>query len=140
MNAISQRLIALKEVDLLQFHLSLAPVPLSACFVNVRRNGRADSPRYTAWKAQVDLGLYAQLGRVGTAARPMFTGDVRVRWWVAKQNKRRQDLDNLTKALNDLLTRNHILGDDSQIVDLNIKWAAPHIGMNAVEALVEKVA
>lgn len=106
-----------------QFALPLTPVPLSACFVNVARNGRADSKRYALWKTQTDVALRGKRGLCGKPGKPTIPGEVAVTFSVQRQSNRRQDIDNLLKACGDTLTRNHIIQDDSMIVDLRIKWA-----------------
>lgn len=115
------RVVQLNGPDVLQFTLDHQPVPLSACFVNVARNGRADSPRYKMFKADVDEHL-AKMKLRGALMRPMFSTNVAVDFTVRKPDGRRRDIDNLTKCLCDTLTRNFILKDDSQIVDLRIRW------------------
>lgn len=105
----------------MQFYLPVMPVPLHACFKNVAKRGRADTPRYKAFKRTVDKWLHV-MGHAGTERAPRFLGPVRVHYIVCRPDKRQRDLDNLTKSLGDLLKRNHILGDDSQIVDLRIGW------------------
>lgn len=107
-----------------QFSIPVFPVPLSACFVNVKRNGRADSMRYKEFKRVVDTDpARNQSAVLGTPYRATFAGDVMVDYAVLRPDRRNRDLDNLLKALNDTLTRNHIVHDDSQIVDLRIHWA-----------------
>jgi Holliday junction resolvase RusA-like endonuclease len=109
--------------DVVGFTLDHQPVPLSSCFVNVRRNGRADTPRYKQFKADVDVDLLR--GKVrGKPDRPRFSENtpVAVTYIVRRPDARKRDLDNLLKALNDSLTRNFILADDSQIEDLRIRW------------------
>lgn len=113
------------------------PLPLSRCFVNVFRNGRADSGDYVAWKFDTDRHLrkfhpYA----IGAKGRPVIAGDVTVRVFVKRPDKRRRDLDNLHKAALDTLSRNHVIEDDSRIVDLRIRWddEIPHKTVIEVEA------
>lgn len=112
------------SVPHMQFSLTIMPPPLSACFVNVARNGRADSPRYKAFKNNIDADLARNIPSwLGTPYRASFSGDVCVTYTVTRPDRRARDLDNLCKALNDTLTRNFIIKDDSQIVDLRIRWA-----------------
>lgn len=113
------------ETHHMQFSMPVMPVPLSACFINVRRNGRADSERYGAYKRTVDKDLAQNWrGTLGTPYQPTFTGNVKVRYTVRRPDRRARDLDNLLKALNDTLTRNHIVQDDSRIIDLQIRWGS----------------
>lgn len=101
----------------LQFYLPVFPVPLHACFKNVGSGKfrRAPTGRYVTYQRTVDAFLRQfDLG--------LFVGPVRVHYVISRPDKRRRDLDNLLKCLNDTLTRCHVLGDDSQIVDLRIGW------------------
>lgn len=98
------------------------PVPLSSCFVNVRRNGRADSPRYKLWKMATDVALRGKRGLCGKLGKPTLSGPVVVSYEIHRPDNRARDLDNLFKACNDTLTRNHIIEDDSLITDLRIRW------------------
>lgn len=107
----------------LSFSLPLFPIPLSACFVNVARNGRADSARYKAWKQTTDTYLARNLAsRLGTPYKATFTGPVAMALILEQPDRRKRDIDNVLKACFDLAQRNHILEDDSQVVDLRIRW------------------
>lgn len=110
-------------MSVFEFALPHMPVPLHACFVNVRRNGRADSDRYKTFKANTDQFLARKYLRLGTVKKPLFVGPVHTKYVVKRPDKRARDLGNLLKALDDTLTRNHIIADDSNIVDLRIRWA-----------------
>jgi Holliday junction resolvase RusA-like endonuclease len=112
-----------KQDGPVMLHLPFTPPPLSACFVNVARNGRKDSDRYKAFKRDVDAHLCKTAADLlGTPYRATFSKDVAVSYGVCRPGRRARDLDNMLKALNDTLTRNHILADDSLIVDLRIHW------------------
>lgn len=120
----------------MQFGLTILPPPLSACFVNVARNGRKDSDRYKKFKAHADsmiLSDWPSLITLKAKQKAMFMGDVRVTFTVLRPDRRARDLDNLTKALCDLLTRNAIIKDDSNIVDLRIRWGEPLSGSVFIE-------
>lgn len=97
------------------FALPLFPVPLHACFKNVGRNGRADTDRYLSWKRETDHKLRQK-------RLPLVEGNVHVTFSVSVPDRRKRDLDNLTKSLCDTLTRNKIIEDDSKITDLRIRW------------------
>lgn len=113
------------------FQLPTMPVPLHACFINKGKT-RIDSPRYRAWKADTDTYLSLQ-----DSARETVTGQVRVRYYVKRPDNRARDLDNLLKSLNDTLTRNCIIEDDSCIVDLGIAWVQSPLIVGAVLVEVE---
>lgn len=110
-------------VGSLQFFLPVHPVPLSACFKSVGKGkyGRAPTGRYLKFQRAVDWHLHHAKVK-GTAEAPLFTGPVAVRFIICRPDQKRRDLDNQLKSLGDSLTRNHILKDDRQIVDLRIGW------------------
>ena len=126
-----------------QFTLPLFPPPLSACFINAARNGRIVSDRYRAWKEGTDAALARCASKyLGIPGRPTFPGRVRVTYIARKPDNRLRDIDNLLKALNDTLTRNYIVRDDSLITDLRIRWAEENElqGVNPISvSIVEAV-
>lgn len=105
------------------------PPPLSACFNNVPGRGRVPSRRYKAWKKEAGWEIVTQ--RVGQSMQ--LFGDVKVAFLIRRPDRRQRDLDNLGKALCDVLTSSRVISDDSQIVDLRFAWA----DVDAVEAHVE---
>lgn len=127
-------------VQRVYFTLPLMPVPLHACFINAGRR-RVESKRYTIWKEAIDGHLARTrpelLGDPYTGAT--FKGLVLARYYVMRPDKRARDLDNLLKALNDTLTRNRIIADDSNIVDLGIAWARSEIQGGPVLVEVEGI-
>jgi Holliday junction resolvase RusA-like endonuclease len=109
----------------LQFYLPQMPVPLSACFKDVGRGMRRRAPtgRYETFKRIVDKHIQI------IVRPPLFPGPVRVCYVIRKPDRRRRDLGNLLKALDDTLTRNLVIEDDSQIVDLRIGWTLEEMQM-----------
>lgn len=121
------------------FQLQAFPVPLSECFNNFGKR-RIDSERYTAWKGETDNHLRRKYEHLlGTPYRATFMGPTRVRYYVKRPDNRMRDLDNLLKALNDALTRNHIIEDDSKIVDLGIAWSESEMITGCVYVEIESV-
>jgi Holliday junction resolvase RusA-like endonuclease len=118
---------------IIQFSLPAFPVPLSSCFKNVGRNGRADTDRYASWKRETDHKLSRK--RI-----PHVEGNVSVTYTVRRPDKRKRDLDNLLKALNDTLARNFVIEDDSNITDLRIRWATTEVFEGEVFVEITKVA
>lgn len=68
----------------------------------------------------------------------MFMGAVKVSIIAYRPDKRKRDLDNILKAPLDALSYAGIWQDDSQIVDLSIKWADTIGGM--LKVTVQSVA
>ena len=116
----------------LVLHLPLPP-PLSACFKNAQRqkrikgvvkrwSGRVATERYIAWIMEAVSSARNQLGL--SEPYDTITVPVAVDYKFGKPNNRRADVANLEKAVSDLLVRAGILVDDSQIIDLRLRWAA----------------
>lgn len=93
------------------------PPPLSACFKNVRRNGRAATPRYTAWVSEAMHAVRSQ------KVAPI-SGDVVAVYQFRRPDLRRRDLGNLEKAVSDLLVKAGLIEDDSLIIDLRMIWGS----------------
>jgi len=110
----------------IEFSLPLPPLALSQCFVNSKRGRRSiriASYDYKAWKQQIDLHIKMKVTHAFFERhRASLEGDVRVTFNIERVDRRRRDLDNTLKCLGDTLTRNGILRDDSQIVDLRVRW------------------
>lgn len=100
---------------MLTLTLPSLPPPLSACFKNVRRNGRAATARYTAWVIEAARAVQEQrlAGMAGTVAAVYV---------FRRPDRRRRDLGNLEKAVSDLLVKTGLIEDDSLIVDLRLMW------------------
>lgn len=93
------------------------PPPLSACFKNVRRNGRAATPRYTAWVSEAMQAVRSQ------NVAPV-DGSVVAVYQFRRPDLRRRDLGNLEKAVSDLLVKAGLIEDDSLIIDLRMFWGS----------------
>lgn len=113
---------------MIHFTLPLYPLSLSQCFVNstLGKRGksiRIDSREYKAWKQETDLHIATKVTHAffGRHSK-LLNGEVAVSFLVRRKDRRQRDLDNMLKCLGDTLTRNAILIDDSQIVDLRIRY------------------
>lgn len=104
------------------------PVPVNGLFRNATsRDGsyahgrrRIPTERYRAWSEHAGLQLNVQLAGLH---KPVYSGPVAMEILLGRPDKRRRDLDGCAKALLDRLTGFAYL-DDSQVVDLRLKWAA----------------
>ena len=90
------------------------PVSTNAMYKNVGRR-RAVSQRYRDWKTAAGWALRQQYRGTPTSVPIMLQIALR------QPDKRRRDLDNLAKALQDLLTGT-VIADDSQIKLLFLWW------------------
>jgi crossover junction endodeoxyribonuclease RusA len=92
------------------------PFPPAAnnLFKNIR-HGRARTPRYDAWLKEGAAEIARQ--RPAKLAGPYEMTVIAVR-----PDRRRRDLSNLTKALEDLLVKCGIVRDDSDAMDIHLHW------------------
>ena len=103
----------------LVLHLPLPP-PLSACFKNAAKRGRVTTKRYDAWQ---QIALLRAREQMRDLRWPPYFVNVQVDYQFGRPDKRIRDLGNLEKATSDLLVKLGVLRDDSQIVDLRMRWA-----------------
>lgn len=85
------------------------PVPLSACFTNVKGRGRVPTVRYKAW-TETSLWLIKS-----QRVKPV-DGPVSVYVRLVAPDKRHRDADNTSKGLLDILKKAGVILDDSNRV------------------------
>ena len=90
------------------------PPSVNNLFLNVSRGGRVKTAKYRAWEKQADAAKPAGIVRL--------SGEVIAVYTYGRPDKRRRDVANLEKAIGDTLTRWGALEDDSQIVDIRLRW------------------
>lgn len=90
---------------------------------------RFKSDRYKKWLVEAGWELAAQK----QAVRP-HPGTVAVTYTLARPDKRPRDLENLSKALGDLLTAHGVIKDDSLIERLTMQWGT---GFQGVRVSIE---
>lgn len=110
MNAPDRSLAGMQVIDLHD-----APPSTNNLYINVRGRGRIRSDRYRTW-------LNAAGWDVVRAKAKLHDGPVKVTILVRKSN-RRSDVDNRAKACLDLLVKQGVLIDDSQIQSLTVEWS-----------------
>ncbi len=64
-------------------------------------------------------------------------GYVRVQLVLVKPDRRRRDLSNYIKAVEDLLVEHGIIEDDNMITDLRVRWGKGPSGGATVQLLPE---
>ena len=99
---------------LIKIWLPELPPPLSACFKNARRAGRVKTARYKHWQTR----CLSEIERPENPIRELVSADYMFR----RPDKRKRDLGNLEKVTSDILGELGVLEDDSQIVDLRMRW------------------
>lgn len=113
----------------ISFTLPTLPPPLSACFKNAGKFGRVKTTRYKAWIGECSVGLQKDF----PGPRKTISNLVSVTYIIRRPDKRKRDLDNMLKALNDLLVTAAFIHDDSQIEQLSIRWdRGPKLTLNPV--------
>lgn len=101
----------------------LLPFPPSAnnLFVNNRKTGgRFVAPRYTSWRQEAGWSLKAQNPQ-------KTTGKVHVSIIAIKPDKAKRDIDNIAKAINDLLVEHGVIEDDSLIEKQVAAWSSSNL-------------
>jgi len=94
------------------------PIPPSANAIWRSNRGRTHlSAKYKSWIASAGLMLNSQ--RVPTINPPY-----QVEYAVGRPDKRRRDVTNFVKALDDLLQNCNVITNDSEIIDSRIYWSA----------------
>ena len=73
------------------------------------------SARYDAWRKAAGWELNIQ-------RPPRIGGPVAIMIAAGRPDRRQRDVDNLSKALLDLLTVHRVIEDDSRVVSLTSRW------------------
>ncbi len=97
------------------------PIPVNNLFNNTKR-GRVISPRYKAWREEADA-LYL------TQRRPtVVLGPYKFLLEVQRPDKRRRDISNLIKSVEDQLISYGLMEDDSSAVEVCARWVDEDLG------------
>lgn len=92
------------------------PVSVNNMFLNIAGRGRIKSPKYRAWQSEAGWRLRQQ------RAVPI-RGLVAIEIKAIKPDNRRRDIDNLSKAICDILVVNNVITDDKMIERITAEWA-----------------
>ena len=95
------------------------PPTTNNLFVNLRgaRGGRFPSKGYKAWKARAAVAIRRQ------APEPI-KGAVEMNIQLGRPDRRRRDLSNYIKALEDALVQHGLIEDDSMVQTLSVAWGS----------------
>lgn len=114
------------------------PVPLSDLYRNARGPGRAKTKRYQTWARAAGWELKAQ-------KPPKMEGPVALEIAVERPvnkdgtvSRKKRDLSNLIKGVEDLLVDHGIIEDDSLVEDLRIRWALPGEQVEGTRVSIER--
>lgn len=95
------------------------PTPPSTnnLFATVRGGRRVKSKAYSVWL--VEAGWEIKRQRV-----PSVAGPVSVMLTIGRPNRAKVDIDNFCKGPLDLLVKQAVLADDSQVQEITARWGA----------------
>jgi len=97
------------------------PPSVNSLFRNVPGHGRAKTKLYKDWIKEAHWMLIAQRNQ-SKKRHKRIDGNVSVEVKAYRAGSKRRDLDNILKALLDLLTNTQTIADDSQVVEINARW------------------
>ena len=103
---------------MLNLHLPFPPTT-NNLYANERggRGGRFPTKAYKAWKARVAVAIRRQ-------APDPIKGAVMLNIQLGRPDRRRRDLSNYIKALEDALVQHDLIEDDSMVQALSMSWGS----------------
>jgi len=102
------------------------PVSVNAMYANRKNGGRQKSKRYLTWANAAGWELKSQ-------SPISIKGRVNLDVVFQRKDRRRRDISNLIKSVEDLLVDHGIIEDDSLVDELRLSWG----GHNSPGALVQ---
>lgn len=97
------------------------PPSVNKLFANVPGKGRVKSKHYKTWINEASWMLIAERNRVRRRHKTI-TSKVSVHVDAYKPASKRRDLDNILKAICDLLKSTNTIKDDSQVHEIVARW------------------
>jgi Holliday junction resolvase RusA-like endonuclease len=99
-------------------HTFKLPVPPTTnhLYLNMRGKGRVKSPQYRDWITEAGLLLNRQWGL------SKIETQVTIEILVERQGKRRADISNRIKAVEDLMVSQGVLADDRLVERVEAQW------------------
>lgn len=92
------------------------PPSVNNLFANAKGGGRYPVPAYKAWKNEAG-------GQILTQGRKRVKGRFSLAIYVVRPDRRKRDVANLIKAVEDLLVEMQVVEDDSLAERVSIQWA-----------------
>jgi len=92
------------------------PPSVNNLFANAKNGGRYPVPSYKAWRNEAGEQILAQ-------GRKRLRGRFSLAIYVVRPDRRKRDVANLIKAVEDLLVEMQIVEDDSLAERVTIQWA-----------------
>ena len=93
------------------------PPSVNGLYRNARGRGRVKTDRYAAWINSAGWALKAHRNRSPVKGR------VVLHIMYERKDRRKRDLSNLVKAVEDLLVAHKIIEDDSLVEQLSLAWS-----------------
>lgn len=94
------------------------PPSVNNLFINSRKTGgRFPSPQYKEWRKAAGQAVLVQ-------GRKHIRGKVNIAIGIMRPDRRRRDISNLMKAVEDLLVEMQVIEDDSLVEKISIQWVA----------------
>jgi crossover junction endodeoxyribonuclease RusA len=93
------------------------PPSVNALYRRAPQGGMFKTAKWKSWRVDTMKFMRAQGAEVCE-----FDGPVKVEYIVARPDRRRRDVTNLIKALDDMLEELGVVSNDCQIVDCRIAW------------------
>jgi crossover junction endodeoxyribonuclease RusA len=87
---------------------------------------RVPTPKYNQWKGIAGLALRQQAPR-------SITGPITISFIFQRPDRRKRDIFNLVKALEDLLVTHKVIEDDSLVEDGHVTWGKVNGGGVRIE-------
>jgi crossover junction endodeoxyribonuclease RusA len=89
------------------------PPSTNTLYRNVRGRGRVKTARYNTWIAAARLN-------VGPVA--LIDAKIVLDLTLGRPDRRRRDVSNLIKAVEDLMVKCNVIADDSQVEEVRARW------------------
>lgn len=113
MNSLHDHRASAKQVVLIDLPL---PPSVNQLYRNAPGRGRVKTDRYKTWINAAGWELKSQRPR-------RLSGSYALTMLCERKDKRRRDLGNLIKAVEDLLVTHHVVEDDSRCEKIALEWS-----------------
>lgn len=108
------------------------PPSVNHLYHRAKTGGMFKSARWKVWATETRWFMKTQGAKVVA-----FEGPVKVDYLIARPDKRRRDVTNLIKCLDDMLQDLGVVKDDCQIVDCRVRWDTEDRVANGLMVTVE---
>lgn len=99
------------------------PVSVNTMFVNNPRGGRWRSKRYKEWQDEAGYAMRKQ------GDQHKHLGPIKMTMRFGRPDRRKRDLMNFWKPVEDACVKFGLMEDDSQVVEAHAKWDSTIVGV-----------